>query len=217
MPFKIILATAFLFYSVPALAGWQLVGNGGHVLVCNNSIFVLDYYESIHRYNLSPQIPKLPNPVEIAAKILQRMPHCYHQEMALALIKNMSFGSKSTEGLPLSQDFGKVYLPRECKLEQLVLQNPSRGGPGEPTYLINKAHWLKLPPEQQAVIMLHEAFYRMSEQARSLYSSESIRYLVALLISNEQTSDKFEQLLEDLNLMNTIPYGNHAICPSYYE
>ena len=186
--------TCAQLFSISSLAGWQDIGNGGDVVICESNsgtvrketYYAYDFYETFYRYRLGIAIPWLTtDPVEISRRLLQRIPHPYEslRGEAFELIKNMMSESAFYENLPNAKDSGLAYVGYGCRVEQLILQKEPTH-PGEPYYRININIWNKLSPVQIATIMIHEAFYRMSPEAKRRYSSEPIRYVVALVLSN---------------------------------
>ncbi|AFY02440.1 hypothetical protein [Bdellovibrio bacteriovorus] len=198
-----------------ALTDWQEVGNGGQVLVCENStiapepgryVTMYDYAEAKFRYRLTPKMPKAiltfpmnPNIAPenlIAMEILKRLPHEGYTwyGKAVGLVQNFYAEANLIAGVDLViiRDTGMGFIPRGCKLEQLIAQSRPTV-PEDRYYKINSDLWDWMFPEQRATAILHEVLYRLSPKAKFIFSSEKIRYVVGLLISDTFRSKSPEE------------------------
>ncbi len=225
-PLHIILMALIVTISWPsqkAMADWQEVGNGGHVLVCANIkgsggghgrlLNMYDFIETEIRYGLTPQIPEMyadenltPLEIRMASAMLDRiqgvdaswLSHAHH------LIDAFYDEARLMNGVDLVMvaDTGMGFIPVDCVLKQLFLQSPPISS-DDRYYKVNNDIWRSMFPEQRATGILHEVLYRLSPESRARFSSEKVRYVVALLLADkfkEKTPSEIQIILKDAGL-----------------
>lgn len=161
---------------------------GASVIVCNQSVTLVDFYEAIQRYHVTPSLgaDALPASEKVA--------------MALDSIAVLDpdradlLRSYYAEFWPNAQILTNAYLPRipdddplslpgpDCDVQQLVFRRMPNV-PGEKLYNINGRLWDALDATQQAMTILHEIMHR-EHLARGVTSSARARYYNAIVSAN---------------------------------
>lgn len=213
MPMLLILP----FTHALALTDWQEVGNGGQVLVCSNGVTMYDYSEAQLRYRLKPKMPEakvvfpvnphIPEENRLALELLKRFrgTDVAWYGKAEGLILHFYSEANLIPGVELVviRDTGMGFVPRGCKLEQLIAQSPP-SVPEERFYKINADIWDWMFPEQRATAILHEVLYRLSPKAKFIYSSEKIRYVVGLILADalkDKSAEEVRSILLEAGLL----------------
>lgn len=217
------LTLAYLLLSLITLSAFADsggVGNGGDAVICPDSTTLLDSYEArklgfkIDLHNPKIKIQTRRSMVMVAVdrlfkkdKYTSKKLYEYSMELVADLEEYEAFhkGEDTFKGkvLYLSPDVvGEIddsehrTLPGNCEVRQLVSQiNPTRRY--ENRYEMNKILWDKLSLVDQAMTILHEAWYRimLEDGARD---SRGARYMNALVASTRFEKDSFAHYLDDL-------------------
>lgn len=201
---KLFILVFIYFFQFSAKATHR-IGNGGDMVVCPNSLEVLDFYEARTQRGVNLDIANHGTTIDekvnfILARLGRVSPHraqIYSQQYA-------QFFSEANflEGVGLVDipDSDHIAFPVGCKVEQTVVQvqNPL---PGQKRYTINGDLWKKMDETSKAGMILHEIVYR---EAIGYGQDNSIaaRYLNGLLASTEMdtiTQEQFNQLLQQLD------------------
>lgn len=217
--FRILIALIMTLFSANT---WAQVsghekGNGGYGVVCPGrnglNVFLYDVVEAQLRYNLLIQDPR-PMPTANVSVI----------DTALLFIKSLKtldppryqryktwiqeFPSnvrvlKSAE-MGAVGDIGFSILPKGCTLEQIVIQHEPLA-PEDLRYLLNGELWGKMETLNRAATILHEVIYRdLLRINPSVQSSEKVRYLNALIFSDElrkRTPAQYQDLMKHLGFI----------------
>lgn len=203
----------FYFHNASA---WQEVRNGGDALICvtydptgfqfANTVYMLDYFEMVSRYRLKlapPEwdvyYPPAKTAQEFAGRIPAQMSEIRSSAMALAgsFYQEAQFQKAKLFDV---KDAGQGYIPSDCQLEQLVLQAPPLG-PEDSYYIVNQLIWEQMNSMQQVTAILHEVIYRLAPDERKQFSSEKIRYIVALIVSDtlkDKTPEELQRLFSGI-------------------
>ncbi|MFV3410283.1 hypothetical protein ACNH6C_16855 [Bdellovibrio bacteriovorus] len=200
-----------------ALSDWQEVGNGGQVLVCPSGVTMYDYSEAQLRYRLTPKMPEanvvfpvnphIPKENRLALELLKRFRgfdvSWYGNAEGLILHFYSEANLISGVDLVTIRDTGMGFIPRGCRLEQLIAQSrPSV--PEDRYYKINADLWDWMFPEQRATAILHEVLYRLSPKAKFIFSSEKIRYVVGLVLADtlkDKSAEEVNSILLEAGLL----------------
>lgn len=180
----------------------QVVGNGGHAVVCRDSsgkitrAELYDYYEGRELRKLHISLPTgINNPIALASKTLERLQNFNKERTDRIAARLLTFKDEVefvNTGLADIPDMGMVIVEPNCKIEQLVIYR-------EPEFLYDKRFtianeiWSQLTLEDQAGTILHELIYedaRLFGQA----DSQASRYLNALISATEYSTWTQQQL-----------------------
>lgn len=158
-----ILFLGFLFSTVASaneqLMGGNEVGNGGDVVVCSESIELLDFYESRVKTGTEISVTGATE-TEIIKTLLTHLKTVdpkraeLFEKEAGKFVERTNFmkGAKLTD-IP---DSHHLFLPsqKDCKIEQIAILEKS----GK-TFLVNLDLWERLSPLQKAGLIMHEVIY----------------------------------------------------------
>lgn len=216
------LSTVIMIFliSCTAFAHSGGVGNGGDALVCGDSVALLDSYEATklgltidlvndkiekqtHRSMVSMAISRLSKKDIYTAKKLYE----YALEIVTDLEQFKMFPNPQNKYkgnvLYLSADIvGEISdskhrtLPAGCELRQLVSQK-SYLRARENRYEMNKTLWDQLSVQDQAMTILHEAWYRIMIEDGAV-DSVGTRYMNALIASKEFETENFSDYIKAL-------------------
>jgi hypothetical protein len=173
--------------------GVSEVGNGAHAIICSRpnrgqSVELLDFYEgkTLNRYKIDLGSPSLgvAQKLEIAAKRLERLSQTQAAGLryeASRFFKIAAFVSNADLKGRDTLDISGTFVPRGCKIEQLIVQRQSYEITDR-RYIVNQDLWKHLSRDHQAGAILHEIIYG----ANSLTASNSIatRNVTAALSSS---------------------------------
>lgn len=159
------------FYFLLAILAVQTVQagdkilNGGNVIVCGNSVELLDYYEARLTGKKLQYDPNLNSYTEKLNQLFDRWKKVAPKRMALYAGWLNEFESESGIYLgiqiPDIPDTGSVVIPSECKMTPVAFQRRDEDiFPGEKRYMINKDLWDRMNEDQKAGLVLHELIYR---------------------------------------------------------
>ncbi|MGE3760578.1 MAG: hypothetical protein AB7H97_22630, partial [Pseudobdellovibrionaceae bacterium] len=190
----LIISTSFIF-SISAY-GTKEVGNGGDAVVCRDSSQdivsseLLDFYEGrVMRGMVFDLDHAGPSYLEKVKFVLNRL-KAFAPERAnkystwLNTFPQESQFLKQVELVDVP-DSAHIIFPRNCKVEQLVIQRiPERLS--DKRYLINGDLWDLLDENGKAGTVLHELIYREFLELGEV-NSISTRYFNALICSTEFT------------------------------
>ncbi|MCB0341057.1 MAG: hypothetical protein H6626_12090 [Pseudobdellovibrionaceae bacterium] len=216
---------SFCLISTTTMAGGRLVGNGGDIVVCENSkneverIEVLDHYEAKtlrgQTVNLGDSNVSVREKIDIATQRMARLApeHAQRYEnWAEDFLTEAQFlDDVDLVDIPDSQH---SILPKNCRIQQIINQ-ASVLLPRQKRYTIDNYWWQQLNNTQKAGLILHEVVYRdtlsqgqeNSLSARwlsSLMASENLetmplREFVGLMQQLEFTALQIQNVLVDLN------------------
>lgn len=186
-------------------------GNGGDILVCRQSpdahLKSLDMYEASNRYGLKLQpFNKRENEIQIAKLILAsiELKSPYRYKAYLKQIENF-YNEVLFLEMDLSniRDTGKVNIPNDCKLKQIINQNLNILPPNK-SYIINKPLWQLINSETKASLIIHELLYKELKSE----NSEKLRFFNALMHSN--SLQEFLEI-EYIDLLKYIGFSSNLI------
>ncbi len=198
-----------LLFSRIILAGDQK-GSGADAVVCGDKVWLLDFYEQQIYLNDEP-LNSTQNELEILGRVLKKAEHVWTDRIDMYRKQIVYFHQESrmvdhTE-LGDVTDTGNIdiRIPKECKLEQLILQKHIVFGTDK-RFLINKNLWNKLSATHKAGAILHEIFYRELK----LETSKPLRKLNAFVFKHLNESMPiidFYQLMQDANFVWAYLYN----------
>lgn len=214
------LVPLFFVISMSLFARSGGVGNGGDIVICEDSYTLLDSYEAsklgltlnLNNSNLETQslrsmVSLAVNNLSAKDKYTAKKLFEYAMEMVNDFEQFKMFPNPSNrykgKVVYLSPDIvGEISdsnhrtLPESCEVRQLVSQiQPTRSL--ENRYEINKTLWDKLSLQDQAMTILHEAWYRIMIEDGAT-DSVGARYMNALIASEEFKSYEFSDYIKDL-------------------
>ena len=191
---RMLLCTYAVFFGISAFSGPHIIGNGGNALVCDQvskkKIILLDFFEAQNLLGLSIKLDINASTEKIVDALIDRLN--FSQKFNIEKIKLWSsqFNNEarflSDVELSNTEDSFHLVVPKNCKIEQLVIQKEPEM-PGDKRYTINKDIWDLLDNVSKAGIILHELTYRqMIENFGSGLNINSIpvRYMLAYLASD---------------------------------
>jgi len=174
-----LLAICLLIFSVQKTsAGIDKVGNGGHLVVCDNNLwkdyFLLDYFEAKHFFHFRPSL-SIGNDydealwqysskrISIAALRMLEVVPSNHEIMSIFsraqnFVKNADFEFHEDIENIETRDTGKVWakIPRRCKLTQVAIRKIVDG---EDRIIINKDVYKDMGKSNYIGLMIHEALH----------------------------------------------------------
>lgn len=206
--------TSFSFAGVSL--EWKEVGNGGKILICDSTVQALDVYEAQVVYYLHPLPRSLTKPdnfsklsiydnfdlsLQTARRFLLRLKKrdadLWEKYSALLQRFRQETFFLTDRELSPTADEDITQIPAACELRQLIVQrNPIYNGT---RYVIDRKLWLRLPPEQQAAMIIHEIVYSEAlARRKNLMSSRTVRRMTGLILSHEIStlSETFYQILK---------------------
>ena len=158
------------------------VGNGGDVIICKNSVLLLDYFEAeLLKYSL-PSYENQKTYLSIANEILETFSKT-DKKLSDQYKKRLAEIISETDFLPSVRlteihDSKHEFLPKNCQLKQIAIRrkDPLNGK----TLLINQDLWQRLSETHKAGLILHEIIYEhffyLGER-----NSKKARFMNALL------------------------------------
>ena len=195
---KKISVVVFVSFAFNCFAGNE-VGNGGDVIVCGDSIELLDYYEA-RRFNLSVLASTSKNYISIVGSILkdfERIDLKLARQYVLRskeIINELEF--KSGVSLIDIPDSHHEFIPSKCKIEQIAIRRSSLR-PNSKLFLINQGLWNRLSATHKAGLILHEIIYEHFHYLGEK-DSKKARYMNGLISSTKFKTDSFSNYLKDL-------------------
>ncbi|MDD0853990.1 hypothetical protein HBN50_12835 [Halobacteriovorax sp. GB3] len=196
---KVFISIVFFLILTPSFAGNE-VGNGGDVIVCNESVTLLDYYEAKDFDFSIPPLEKSKDYREVLTdifdeflKIDKKLANQYQKRLQ-EIENQIDFRASIT--LTDIPDSNHEALPKGCKLEQIAIRrNQEKNGK---LFLVSKDLWDKLDSNNKAGLILHEIIYE-----HFLYlgekDSKKARYMNALIShigSKKPLPSKYKTLLQ---------------------
>ncbi len=215
---KLILATILLSSTLlsQGFCG-ERAGNGGDVVVCPNGLELLDSYEMRGRdLDLNLAGFTLREKVEIVINRVKRVDLVRGLRLAVGaeyflfdLEKNsyrnddLKYIRFTTEKLSDVKDAEELTLPKDCHLEQLAV-NMTKTLPEDGIYTIALNHWEKLDLDQQALTILHEAWYQTFLAESRPRTSFYVRYFNEIFASTNYKDMSLKQYLSRLDYAQSI-------------
>jgi len=193
-----LLILASLGLSVPAqAAGEGTVGNGGDVLVCarpgsKRVIELLDFYESRSLRSVEPYFEGAKLTREgILEQYLSRLDRLDPQRGRTyrGMLEEFWREAQFLSGVKLRDvpDSMHVAIPKNCSVEQLVIQQEPNELLYEKRYTFDRDLWEKMSPLQQAGTIMHELIYR-EQISEGATNSIRARYFNSQLASKAATA-----------------------------
>lgn len=215
-----ILALCLLTSTLGAFSSTQ-VGNGGDAIICDDgSVTLLDTYEAERKLGLTIDIDKvsmnqtLRSMVDVAVKRLSSRDkytakklreYSYEMVNDFETFNLFHGGEDSFKGDVLYigrdivaeiNDSDHRTLPEGCEIRQLVSQlKPVRLRDNR--YEFSLSLWEKLSLKDQAMTILHEAWYRIMIEDGAK-KSKGTRYMNALIASKEFSTYSFSDYIKEL-------------------
>lgn len=233
----------FVILSLPAVARDSSgAGNGGDALICHDSpdygdkVILLDTHEAIKRrlkLNLNPQNIEVPTHRSMVNTAVARLMkkdiataellYQYAMELVEDLEKLQNHPGMRTSNVYLGNDVvGEindslhVTIPIGCEIRQLVAQKKPKFK-RDYRYEINKSIWDRMDSFEQAMTILHEAWYRImiENDKKENHNSYGARYMNGLIASEDFDDYSFEEYLEELKETElghyTVFNNSHAL------
>lgn len=202
------LALPFSFaLAEPNFTDWTEKGNGGDVIVCEDSSKnkMYDAFETEIRHGIQLNLPPsdgadttaaknytgledLDEVLRISTLLIQRVQQrdifLYEKlHQALSLFKPRARFVANTKLVDI-EDMGIGFIPHNCEIQQLVIQRRPKF-PSDRLYTIALDYWKTLSIQQKAVAIVHETIYTVALRAHSTNSSEAVRYFNALILGDK--------------------------------
>lgn len=202
----------------------DVIGNGGHVVICRDSenritsARLLDFYEaSVLRdshYTLGSASLSAIEKVRLALGRLEKIDPVRakrYLDRANVFLDNLSFAEK----VPLSptNDYGYVQLPSYCKIEQLCIQKPPTAK--NTLYTVNLDYWDRLDTDHKAGLVLHEIVYT-DDLDRKLTDSVRTRRLASEIAGHLFGAKSVDEYKAQLKLLGLDFTGEPAPTPSLF-
>jgi hypothetical protein len=143
-----------------ASTGGNEVGNGGDVVVCSDSVRLLDYFENESLKRGPLEFPKSDDPYVLAEKEIRRLsklnPQLERQYLqVLGTLKKRVQMIEDADFRDVKDSF-EVSIPTGCSLQQIAIQ---QNDSGQRSIRISKKLWDRLGVEHRAGLILHEIIY----------------------------------------------------------
>lgn len=210
-------------------------GNGGDAIVCPDRVILLDSYEAEKmRLTVDLSNPNISTPswrtmVNVAVKRLEKFDqytasklYDYAMEMVNDFEKFQMFPESRGQHVYLGYDIiaeindsEHVSTPEGC--EEHPRQMVSQRDPKfryEYRYEFSKSLWEKMTLQDQAMTILHEAWYRIMLE-NGAKNSRATRYINGLVASKEFESYSFKDYLEELRATELenyiVPIDSQAV------
>jgi hypothetical protein len=190
------------------------VGNGGDGVACIQddrtvSIELFDFYESRMLRQIEPRIePVSEDPFVLARFVMDRLQKL-DPEIGDDLLNifgtfkdDMRLVDLELRDVP---DQGEIEYEPGCGLVQVAVQKDPEF-PLDKRYTINQNYWLKMSPNDQAGLIVHEIVYRYLI-ARGQRDSKLARYFNSIISSSKMdayTIETFHHFLEQLNIARKV-------------
>lgn len=175
-----------MLYAQNNLSNGNGVGNGGDVVVCKDHTEILDFVESrlMKQFMIIPTVKKIEF-VELArqrvAKIKNLDKRLFEQySKVLSTISSRIVFIENAQFRDIPDSF-EIAIPKDCKLEQLAIQQEIDG---KIMIHISKILWDKLDNVNKAGLILHEIIYEHLLVTGEVNSIKA-RRLNALFFSKE--------------------------------
>lgn len=228
---RTILFLLFISYGLSGLAAFSTgVGNGAQVFQCPKGeykVVLLDSYEA-KKMGLTLDLGNdltLRAMVELAISRLDQKDTFIANklgEYAREIVRDLELYNRKPNArgkvLYLGEDVNsplgdalQVSLPADCEQTTQVLVNQREPRfKLEYRYQMNKLLWLQMSKEDQAMTVLHEAWYRILIE-NGATNARSARYLTGLISSIEFESYSFAEYFEELK---GTELNHYTIVPS---
>lgn len=210
-----LMVSAFSAYA----GGGDRVGNGGDVLVCGDSVELLDIYEARTKGYKFRQL-KEDTPLKMLQELLKTNLEKLQTIRTTKLLKYANTFYQEAKMLPNIHlndvnDSGLVAIPRGCKLEQIVVQLAEYDiMPDGQRYTVNLDLWNKLNNFNQMALILHESIYREGIESR-MNSSMVVRAMVGQILKDKIDYEIFLNLsksfLAQYHLHSEVEYFDGVI------
>jgi hypothetical protein len=177
-------------------------GGGDAVLLESGKIVLLDFYETLDRYNFNPVTPSGSNLDEKVESLLVRLSktdfvraQLYRNWYRSFFLETGLLANKKAANLA---DEGGAFICTNCEVFQMVIQKDIDPPISPFRYYIVEGVWNQLSLDQQAYTVIHELLLRELRESGPRRTTEEIRYFNALLISDSLknlSSEEYRQLL----------------------
>lgn len=192
----------------------HLVGNGGDIVVCKTttgkfkSAELLDFYEARIQRKFELIEPKAhSSEKEIAEEMIERL-SIYGTNLS-DMLKDFNEHFKKDanflSGIDLNDadDSFHLFLPKDCSLEQVIIQREPLFA-GDARYTVSADLWDLLDPFNKAGLILHEIVYRVlisSPFPPETLHSKDVRFITGVVAANKvkeiYTIDEFIHFIRE--------------------
>jgi hypothetical protein len=201
----LILLTAFLFVNTALAALGDEKGNGGDAVVCREasgritSIEMFDYFEARTLRGMTVVLPGGESPENIASSALDVLNKFAPERVKQYKNTILEFGRhvRFVPGLVDVPDSGHIVLPKDCRIEQLIVQQTPQM-PEDSRFLVAKELWDAMDDGQKAGALLHEAFYTEAIRAGHEDSRKARYFHTRMVEANAKamTDRSYVELME---------------------
>lgn len=187
--------------SVSVLA--NRIGNGGNVVVCKDSVEVLDFYEASTTIKFPVNSQHLDYQA-IAEDVFKRLKSVSPKlsTQYLERLKTIVTEIEFKEGVALTdvKDSLHTFKPedRNCEVKQIAIRKEEIG-PKEKRFVIDQKLWNRLDSRNKSALIVHEIVY---EHLNKLGDTTSVkaRKLVVYLYDDQINGKEFWNLVKTLKL-----------------
>lgn len=186
--------------------------NGGDAVVCKDSVELLDVFEA-RQMQLTPDFSGHTNLRDMINHVVQRLKEKdlyvanLLSDYSLEMVDDFELFAREPNARGSNVNLGEleiteindsihVAIPMGCKLIQLVAQRIPQFSL-QFRYTINKNLWDRMDVQNQAMTILHEAWYRIMLDHKAK-DSTSARFMNALTASSYIEGISFNQYFNDL-------------------
>ena len=194
--YKILLAGAFACASVAQAQ--NKVGNGGKVVVCQDQVRLLDFYEEKVDPETDGDAKSTAAKAYVAlAKAAPRLASVYQKRLD-SITDEIEF--KKDVVLTDSADSKHLFEPKQesCQVAQVALRR-SQVLPGEKRFLFRQDLWDKMSASQQAGLLSHEILYEHLAKLGEV-DSVKVRKLNRYLFAGAYERKDFWRFVRDLEI-----------------
>jgi len=212
---KLFLASLLLINVNAFAAGGDRIGNGGDVVICGDKVELLDIYEA-KRSGFNFINLKSTGHNEMLTEVLNNRLAPLQPTKASRYTKNfqdLPNEAQMLSGIHLNDidDAGLVAIPKNCTLEQIVVQLKEEDIPeGGKRYTFNSDLWEKLDEFNKTALLLHEIIYREAIEKDSA-SSMVVRAMVGQLLKDQMDLQVYFNLDFVLNNKKGIEFHKYLL------
>ncbi len=192
-----------LVISVSLFALANRIGNGGNVVVCKDSIEVLDFYEASTTIKFPGNSQHLDYQA-IAEEVFKRLKSvspklsAQYQERLKSIVHDIEF--KDGVALTDVKDSFHAFKPEDknCEVKQIAIRKEEIG-PKEKRFVIDTKLWDRLDSRNKSALIVHEIVY---EHLNKLGETTSVkaRKLVVYLYDDQINGKEFWNLVKTLKI-----------------
>lgn len=193
----------FICVGFSLVASGNRIGNGGNVVVCKDSIQILDFYEA----SVTPKFPGGSSQLDykaIAQDVFKRLKPI-SKKLSTQYLERLEFITKEIDfkdGVVLTdvKDSLHSFKPADssCEVHQIAIRKDDVLA-NEKRFLIDKKLWNRLDSKNKSALIVHEIIYEHLNKLGEMTSVKA-RKLVVYLYDDQINSKEFWSLIKSLKI-----------------